>query len=178
MVSCNIVFSLSKKKCQSTKTENVFLFQPCTCSGMCSLYTFFFSFFSFVHAPECAYCTPILYTCHIIQFVFCFTQARNGSCHVHLFPLFFFMPNKDSVKHTCIYIYIYIYMFVICIYLKKKKNKPSFGLGKNLKVMPQLSCYLSFLLGKGGKTLYLKPYCKNFKNTQVHLLTNPYNALV
>ena len=42
--------------------------------------------------------------------------------------------------------------------------------------MPQLSRYLSFLFGKGGKTLYLKPYCKNFKNTQVHLLTNPYNA--
>ncbi|MDA7989216.1 MAG: hypothetical protein MPK03_06200 [Alphaproteobacteria bacterium] len=29
---------------------------------------------------------------------------------------------------------------------------------KNSKVMPQLSRYLSFLLGKGGKPLYLKPY--------------------
>ena len=34
---------------------------------------------------------------------------------------------------------------------------------KNSKVMPQLSCYLSFLLGKGGKPLCLKPYLKTLK---------------
>ena len=65
-------------------------------------------------------------------------------------------------------------MFVPVIVFLTKKNDPSFGLGKNSKVMPQLSCYLSFLLGKGGKSLYLKPYFKkNFKNTQVRLLTDP-----
>ena len=73
-------------------------------------------------------------------------------------------------------------MFVLVIvFLKKKKKKknPSLGLGKNSKVIPQWSCYLSFLLGKGGKSLYLKPYFKkNLKNTQVHLPTDPYNALV
>ena len=31
---------------------------------------------------------------------------------------------------------------------------------KNSKVMPQLPHYLSFLLGKGGKPLYLNPYFK------------------
>ena len=49
---------------------------------------------------------------------------------------------------------------------------------KNSKVMPQLSRYLSFLLGKGGKPLYLKNPIKNFKILQVRLPTNPYNALV
>ena len=33
----------------------------------------------------------------------------------------------------------------------------------NSKVMPQLSCYLSFLLEKGGKPLCLKPYLKSLK---------------
>ena len=127
---------------------------------MCSLYTLFFTF---VHAPECAYCTPILYICNVIQFCLCFTQAKDDSYHINLLSLFFFMIAKDGVKCNC----IYVYMFIICIHVfflfKKKKNHPSFGLGKNSKVMPQLSRYLSFLLGKGGKTLYLKPYCKNLK---------------
>ena len=43
--------------------------------------------------------------------------------------------------------------------------------------MPQLSHYLSFLLGKGRKPLYLKPYLKTLKYCKVHLLTDPYNAL-
>ena len=55
-------------------------------------------------------------------------------------------------------------MLYICLYLLlfsfQKKNDLSFRLGKNSKVMPQLSHYLSFLLGKGGKSLYLKPYFK------------------
>ena len=41
---------------------------------------------------------------------------------------------------------------------RKKEKNLSLGLGKKLKVMPQLPHYLSFLLGKGGKPLYLKPY--------------------
>ena len=43
---------------------------------------------------------------------------------------------------------------------KKKKNDPYYGMGKNAKVMPQMSCYLSFLLGKGRESLHLKPYEK------------------
>ena len=127
------IFFLSKKK-ERAMLQHIF-FQLCTCSRMCSLYTFFFSF---VHARECAYCTPIFYICHVIQFSF------------------YFMLAKDGVKHKCIYVYI----FVPVIVLNTKKNDPSLGLGKNSKVMPQLSCYLSFLLGKGGRSLYLKPYLK------------------
>ena len=47
-----------------------------------------------------------------------------------------------------------ILVTVIVFSLKKKKKKKK----KNSKVMPQLPNYLSFLLGKGGKPLYLKPY--------------------
>ena len=95
---------------------------------------------------------------------------------------------KAGKKHIYMYMYIYIihvtyfnFIFilhwlrmrecksVICTYVltivilflfqkKKKKKHLSFSLGKNSKVMPQLPCYLSFLLGKGGKPLYLKPY--------------------
>ena len=86
---------------------------------MCSLYTFVFRF---VHAPECAYCTPILYICHVTQFCLCFMQAKDGSYHINLLPLFFTLA-KDGVKHNC----IYVYMFIICIsvffFLKKKKQK-------------------------------------------------------
>ena len=71
-----------------------------------------------------------------------------------------------------------LYLYVFKKKKKKKKKDLSFGLGKKLKVMPQLSCYLSFLLGKGGKPLYLKSYFKNFKVLQVCLPTDPYNALV
>ena len=48
---------------------------------------------------------------------------------------------------------MFILVTVIVFSLKKKKKKK-----KNSKVMPQLPNYLSFLLGKGGKPLYLKPY--------------------
>ena len=46
------------------------------------------------------------------------------------------------------------------IYSKKKtkKNDPYFGMGKNTKVMPQMPCYLSFLLGKGGN-----PYASDYE---------------
>ena len=73
------------------------------------------------------------------------------------------MLAKDGVKHNCIYVYMFVPVIVFLSKKKKKKNNPSFGFGKNLKVMPQVSCYLSFLLGKGGKSLYLKLYFKNFK---------------
>ena len=78
-----IFFLLSKKK--RAMLQHIF-FQLCTGSRMCSLYTFFFSF---VHAPECAYCTPILYICHIIQFCLYFMLAKDGSYHVNLLSLFF-----------------------------------------------------------------------------------------
>ena len=130
----NLIFIFFPLKKKRAMLQHIF-FQLCTCSRMCSLYTFFFSF---VHALECAYCTPILYICHVIQFCLYFTLA------------------KDGVKHNC----IYVYMFVPVIVFLTKKNDLSFGFAKNSKVMPQLSCYLSFLLGKGGKTLYLKPYFK------------------
>ena len=40
---------------------------------------------------------------------------------------------------------------------KEKKNEPYFGMGKNTKVMPQ---YPAIYLGKGRKSLHLKPYLK------------------
>ena len=78
------------------------------------------------------------------------------------------MLAKDGVKYNCIYC-IYV---CTCYCFPLKKNDLSFILGENSKVMPQLSHYLSFLLGKGGKSLYLKPYLKK-KHTQVCLMTNP-----
>ena len=72
-----------------------------------------FFLFSFVHAPECAYCNI---SCNIVQ-----------------------LFKKK----------------------KKKKNNPYYGMGKNAKVMPQMSHYLSFLLGKERESLRLKPYEKS-----------------
>ena len=46
----------------------------------------------------------------------------------------------------------------------KKKNQ-ALAWVKSSKVMPQLTHYLSFLLGKGGKLLHLNP-SKNFKTSQ------------
>ena len=62
--------------------------------------------------------------------------------------------------------------YLFCYSIKKRKKKqnktkqnPYFGMGKKLKVMPQLPCYPSFLLRKGGKLLCLNP-SKNFKTSQ------------
>ena len=56
-------------------------------------------FYSFVHVPECAHCTPsfsalymlrnvlivlLYYTYHEVQFCLCFTQAKDGSYHDYL----------------------------------------------------------------------------------------------
>ena len=90
-----IFFSFQKKK--RATLQHIF-FQLCTCSRMCSLYTFIFSF---VHTPECAYCTPILYICHVIQFCPYFMLAKDGSYHVNLLSLF--TLAKDGVKCNCIY---------------------------------------------------------------------------
>ena len=80
------------------------LLQLCTSSRMCSLYTFFFSF---VHAPECAYCTSILYICHVIQFYLYFMLA--------------------IVKRNCI---MFITVTVFSLKKKKKKKKrPKLWLG-------------------------------------------------
>ena len=101
-----IFFFLSKKKKKKRKRDqhsDIFSFQPCTCSRMCSLYTFFFSF---VHALECAYCTPILYICHVIQFYLYFTLAEDG------------------VKHNCIYAHMFVPVIVFC---KKKKTVRKYG---------------------------------------------------
>ena len=39
----------------------------------------------------------------------------------------------------------------------KKKKDPYASMGKQSKIMPQLPGYQSFLLGRGGKSLHLKP---------------------
>ena len=73
----------------------------------------------------------------------------------------------------------YVFTIVILFLLKKKKKKkdpdPSFGLGKNLKVMPLLSI---FSLGNGRETLIPQTLSKTLKYCKVHFPTNPYNALV
>ena len=94
--------SKKKKKRKGDQHSNIFSFQPCTCYRMCSLYTFFFSF---VHAPECAYCTHILYICHVIRFFLYFTLA------------------KDGVKCNC----IYAHRFVPVIVFHKKNPVCKYG---------------------------------------------------
>ena len=78
---------------------------------------------------------------------------------------------RKNIKHNCINVIVIVIVFF------SKKNDPSFGLGKKLKSYATIAP-LSFLLGKGGKPLYLKPYLKTLKHCKVHLLTDPYNALV
>ena len=73
-------------------------------------------------------------------------------CHVIQFFLYFTL-TKDGVN-------VIVYMTCLYLLLLKKKKK----------IMPQLPCYLSFLLGRGGKSLRLKP-CQYFKKLKVHLLT-------
>ena len=86
------------------------------------------------------------------------------------------MLAKDG-EHKSV-ICTYVLTIVIFVFLFSKKKDLSLAWVKNSKVMPQLPCYLSFLLGKGGKPLYLKPYLKTLKYCKVHFLTNPYHALV
>ena len=81
-ISESLIFFFSKKKKSNAPT---FFLSALYISRMCSLYTFFFSF---VHALECAYCTSILYMCHMIQFCLYFTLAKDGSYHVNLLSLF------------------------------------------------------------------------------------------
>ena len=66
-----------------------------------------------------------------------------------------------------------VLLHVTCIFIqkKKKKNDPYFGMGKNTKVMPQMPCYLSFLLGKGGNPYTsnpMKSYPKTESNIPIH----------
>ena len=75
------------------------------------------------------------------------------------------------------------YSLYICSFFKKKKKKKkkkhlSFGLGKKLKSYATIVPLSIFSPGKGRESLYLEPYCKNFKNTQVRFPTDPYNTLV
>ena len=74
----------------------------------------------------------------------------------------YFTLAKDGECKSVICAYVLTIVILVFLFSKKKKEKDlSFGLGKkNSKVMPQLPHYLSFLLGKGGKPLYLKPYKK------------------
>ena len=67
--------------------------------------------------------------------------------YMSFFSALYMLQNVLIVNISC--------NFVINIQ-KKKKNDPYFGMGKNAKVMPQMLCYLSFLLGKGGN-----PYTSN-----------------
>ena len=121
--------------------------------------------FSFVRVPECAYCTPsfsalnrlrnvlivLLYYTYVTSFNFVFVLRKLRMDHIMYIFCLYFTLAKDGVKHHCIYVYRF-----------KKKNHPSFGLGKNSKVMPQLSRYLSFLLGKGRNPYFSNPI-KSYK---------------
>ena len=72
-------------------------------------------------------------------------------CHIIQFFLYF-MLTTDGVN---------VIVYMTCLYLlllKKKKKKYLYAsMGKKSKIMPQLPHYLSFLLGRGGKYLHLKP---------------------
>ena len=111
-------------------------------------------FFSFVHTPECAYCSiGKLVNCEFI-------------C------LLFFNFVHAVVCANC--------KVILIILIQKKKNKkkqkdPYLGMGKNTKVMPQNAPLSIFSLGKGGEYLHLKPYEK--LSAQVHFLTCPQHAL-
>ena len=73
--------------------------------------------------------------CHEIQFFLYFTLTKNGV--------------NVIVYMTCSYLLLFK--------KKKKKKDPYASMGKKSKIMPQLPRYLSFLLGRGGKSLRLKP---------------------
>ena len=73
--------------------------------------------------------------CHVIQFFLYFTLTKDGV--------------NVIVYMTCLYLLLFL--------KKKKKNDPYASMGKKVKIMPQLPNYLSFLLGRGGKSLCLKP---------------------
>ena len=66
------------------------------------------------------------------------------------------MLAKDE-KHKVLYVHIVFCIVIVLINSKKKQTQASAWV-KSSKVMPQLPLYLSFLLGKGGKLLCLKPY--------------------
>ena len=67
------------------------------------------------------------------------------------------------MKHKYAYMYNLLFFYIV---KKKRKQTQALAWVKSSKVMPQLPCYLSFLLGKGGKLLKkLLKYCK------VHFLT-------
>ena len=72
--------------------------------------------------------------CHVIQFFLYFTLTKDGV--------------NVIVYMTCLYLLLFI---------KKYKKDPYTSMGKKSKIMPQLPHYLSFLLGRGGKSLCLKP---------------------
>ena len=96
-----------------------------------------FSFFSFVQVLECVHCIYVMY----FKFYLYFTLAKDGECK------------------SIIYTYVLTIVNLVFLFSKKKKKKTeALAWVKNSKVMPQLPHYLSFLLGKGGKPLYLKPY--------------------
>ena len=102
------------------------------------------SFFSFVHAPECAYCSI----------------GKLVNCEFSSLSYF-------SALYTLRYVLIVKVILVILIQKKtKKKNKknkkndPYFGMGKNIKVIPQYALLSIFSLGKGREYLHLKPYEK------------------
>ena len=123
------------------KFQNVllvhFLFQVWTSSKMCSLYTFLFSF---VHAPECAYCTSILYICNIIQFYLYFMLAKDGSYS------------------------IIVYMFVtVIVFLFLKNMTRASAWVKTQKLCHNCPTIYLFSWERERKPLYLKPYFKTLK---------------
>ena len=140
------IFGIQKNICFRILNLN----EQCSNTFLSALYKFQIVlivpfFFSFVHAPKCAYCISII--CHVIQL------------------FFYFMLAKDGCTAESIIVYMFILVIVIVFPSKKQKQKqkqktndPSFGLGKKLKSYVTIAHYLSFLLGKGGKPLYRKPY--------------------
>ena len=72
------------------------------------------------------------------------------------------MLAKDDSLSVIVYMFVIVIVFFFQKKKRKKKKKQkktrASAWVKNSKARPQLPHYLSFLLGKGGKPLYLKPY--------------------
>ena len=75
------------------------------------------------------------------------------------FNLYFTLAKEEHKSIICKYILVILIVFLFSKKKKKrKKNTQALAWVKNSNIMPQSSHYLSFLLGKGGKPLYLKTY--------------------
>ena len=73
-------------------------------------------------------------------------------CHIIQFFLYFTL-TKDAVN-----VIVYMTCLYLLLFLKKENKMTHMQVWvKCQKIMPQLPRYLSFLLGRGGKSLHLKP---------------------